>query len=38
MVSRETVESWIAAYERAWRTEGTESRGKPIVSYEGDGR
>jgi hypothetical protein len=25
MVSRKTVESWIAAYERAWRTEGTET-------------
>jgi SnoaL-like domain len=25
MVSRETVESWVAAYERAWRTEGTEA-------------
>jgi len=23
MVSRQTVESWIALYERAWRTEGT---------------
>jgi hypothetical protein len=25
MVSRETVESWIARYERAWRTAGTDS-------------
>jgi hypothetical protein len=25
MVSRETVESWIALYERAWRTAGTDT-------------
>jgi ketosteroid isomerase-like protein len=24
-LSRETAESWLAAYERAWRAEGTES-------------
>jgi ketosteroid isomerase-like protein len=27
MVSRETVVSWVAAYERAWRTDGTEALG-----------
>lgn len=28
MPSRVAVEAWIATYERAWRTEGTESLGE----------